>query len=425
MKTDALPASRWLRWLAWLPLLGGVGLWLLIVYLRVFACAAPVANLPPQSGWISTVFSSLAFGILCGLIISHQPRNRIGWLCGAIAVLLAAINFQPAALDCAQPVGLLLAGRRYFLWLVSAYGALVVSLEFLLLPLLFPNGEFLSAGWRRFAVVYFGILIAFSFWIVVWPGAFLAFSEPHEQAFFDNPFDLPIQPSPTLALLVRSLYFIIFLVGILIANFSLFARWRRARGPMRQQLKVFAFYVVTVGTVYMLFELANQLMGPDISLGSIGGGWLYMALLVLLWVGFPVAVGLSVLKYRMYDVDIVIRKTLQYTAVTGLLALIYFSSVFLLQRLFSSATGQQSPVALVLSTLLIAALFAPLRRRIQDGIDRRFYRKKYDAQLVLAQFARTARDETDMDALLAELERVIQETLQPEGVKVWLRELPK
>ncbi len=135
----------------------------------------------------------------------------------------------------------------------------------------------------------------------------------------------------------------------------------------------------------------------------------------------PLALTIAILRSHLWDIDIIIRKTLQYSVVTAFLALIYFSSVLLLQRLFSTATGQSSPVALVLSTLLIAALFAPLRRRIQDGIDRRFYRKKYNAQQVLAQFARTARDETDMDMLLAELERVIQETLQPEGVRVWLR----
>ncbi len=144
----------------------------------------------------------------------------------------------------------------------------------------------------------------------------------------------------------------------------------------------------------------------------------------VLWlpVLLPICMAIAITRYRLFDIDIIIRKTLQYTAVTALLALIYFGSVLLLQRLFSSVTGQQSPIVLVLSTLLIAALFAPLRRRIQDGIDRRFYRKKYDAAKVLAQFARTARDEPDLDTLVAELERVIQETLQPEGVQVWLRE---
>ncbi len=135
----------------------------------------------------------------------------------------------------------------------------------------------------------------------------------------------------------------------------------------------------------------------------------------------PFALTIAILRSHLWDIDILIRKTLQYTAITALLSIIYFGSVFLLQRLFSNVTGQQSPIVLVVSTLLIAALFAPLRRRIQDGIDRRFYRKKYDARQVVAQFARTARDETDMNALLAELERTIQETLQPEGVRVWLR----
>ena len=112
---------------------------------------------------------------------------------------------------------------------------------------------------------------------------------------------------------------------------------------------------------------------------------------------------------------------MQYAVVSALLALVYFGMVILLQSVFNSVSGQQSSIAIVISTLVIAALFAPLRRRIQDVIDRRFFRKKYDAQQVLAQFAQTARDETDMDKLMAELMRVVQETMQPETVSVWLR----
>ena len=135
----------------------------------------------------------------------------------------------------------------------------------------------------------------------------------------------------------------------------------------------------------------------------------------------PASIGIAILRYRLFDIDLIIRKTLQYAALSALLALVYFGSVVLLQTVVGQATDAQSPLVIVVSTLLIAALFAPLRKRVQTAVDRRFYRQKYDAQQVLAQFAITARDETDMDKLTAELVRVVQETMQPEQVSVWLK----
>lgn len=145
--------------------------------------------------------------------------------------------------------------------------------------------------------------------------------------------------------------------------------------------------------------------------------WTIMNLIATL---IPITFAVAILRANLWDIDVVIRRTTVYAVLTALLATVYFGSVVVLQRLLSPFTGESTP-AVVLSTLLIAGLFLPLRRRIQGVIDRRFFRRKYDAEKVLQQFAATVRDETDLDALTAELVRVIQETMQPEHVSIWLK----
>ena len=194
------------------------------------------------------------------------------------------------------------------------------------------------------------------------------------------------------------------------------------RQIQRQQIKwvVYGFAVTLVPLG--IFVIAFSLSGADFSETNTVAGQLGYLVWTAFLVVFPVSVMFSILRYRLWDIDVIIRKTLVYGVLTVLLALVYVGSVVLLQQAFGRLTGvEQSPLAIVISTLVIAALFTPLRRRIQDWIDRRFFRKKYNAQQVLAKFALTARDETDLDGLTAELVRVVHETMQPESVSVWLR----
>ena len=141
----------------------------------------------------------------------------------------------------------------------------------------------------------------------------------------------------------------------------------------------------------------------------------------LIYLTLPTAIGIAVLRYRLWDIDVIIRRTLQYTLLTGLLVLVYFGSVVLLQSVVENISGEQSPIVIVFSTLAIAALFTPLRQHVQDFIDRRFYRKKYDAEQALSRFISTARDEVDVDNLVNALVNIIDETMQPEKLSIWFK----
>jgi len=181
----------------------------------------------------------------------------------------------------------------------------------------------------------------------------------------------------------------------------------------RQQVKWFVF-----GMTLIAIELAFAAVFPPAEVSPLAQD-LYAAMLLVI----PASVGIAILRYRLWDIDVIIRKTLVYGVLTALLALVYFGSVVIFQRLVGALTGiEQSPLAVAVSTLAIVVLFTPLRRRIQAVIDRRFFRKKYDAQRVLAAFGVTARDETDLERLTGELARVVQETLQPENIRLWFKD---
>jgi hypothetical protein len=231
----------------------------------------------------------------------------------------------------------------------------------------------------------------------------------------------------------RLLGLTLLLTSTLAALFSLFLRLRRARGDQRQQLRWFLYAAVPTAVCLspVLLQFMVYTIATDFLLDSV---WIvpwqvYNAVLYAAWFALlvlPVFTYIAILKYRLYDIDVVINRTLVYGSLTAVLALVYFGGVATTQAVFRSFTGQeqQPQLAIVVSTLVIAALFNPLRRRIQSFIDRRFYRSKYDARKTLEAFSAKLRDETDLDALSDDLVEVVRETMQPSHVSLWLRPDP-
>ena len=333
------------------------------------------------------VFNTLAALIplmVAALIVRRARWQWFAWFTAFIIVFLGEVALSEQTLV-----------SQYIS--VEAFGINVIFWFLVLFYLfLFPNGK---ATPRRAAWLV-GAIVIYHFFIQA--GTVIAYVAPD----LATRLNLPNWGKPAYIWPVLLNFAIIFACQVY--------RFRRVSTPIeRQQTKWFL----------LGFGLIVALAPVTVFLDSTGrDGFLSDVTDVALWMPLYFGLAIAILRYRLWDLDVVIRKTLVYTALTALLALIYFGGVVLLQRLFGTLTGvAQSPLAVVVSTLAIAALVGPLRRRIQDTIDRRFFRKKYDAQRVLAQFAVTARDETNLDALTTELARVVQETLQPEQVSVWLR----
>jgi hypothetical protein len=201
----------------------------------------------------------------------------------------------------------------------------------------------------------------------------------------------------------------------LTAAASLLVRLIRSKGIERQQVEWFAFAVVMLAISTTLAYVVSEAM--DV----LWLGWISSILVIVSLVSLPVAMSIAILRYRLYQIDSLINRTLVYGSLTAVLALVYFCTIVVLQRVLIVLTGQESTLAVVASTLLIAALFSPLRRTIQFFIDRRFYRRKYDARKTLEAFSVQLRNETDLDALSDELVSVVRETMQPEHASLWLR----
>ena len=414
--------SRAATWLAW-SLAG---------FCLAMALATTVLSLLPRparegagawstAGEAMIFVTFLAFPTVGALTASRRPHNPIGWICLAVGFfwMLLIVGGDYGAYGLAVPGSVPFPVTIYALtyaWLwVPAVGLLGTYMF-----LLFPDGKLPSRRWRPLAWLA-GVVIASE--------SVVAFLTPGPLDSLEgarNPFGL--EGYPWLDVLGWTVLPLL-PICMLASAASLVLRFRRSGGEVRQQIKWIAFAASFMGSLYLLMigaSVISVLLAAPGTRSDPGTQTLWGALLedvmILSFTAIPVAIGFAILRYRLYDIDLLINRTLVYGSLTATLALLYVSSVVSLQYVFRSLTGGGSQLAIVASTLAIAALFNPLRQRVQNLIDRRLYRRKYDAQKTLSTFSKTLREETDLEALNVELLSVVRETMQPEHVSLWLRQ---
>jgi len=355
----------------------------------------------------------LIFPLVGALIASRRPRNPIGWILLAdgllwmLTDLMDNYSLYGVASPGSVPFAVGVAGINNWLW-VPAVGLLGTYVF-----LLFPNGRLPSRRWRPLAWLSGAVIISVSLGTALDPGPL------QNLGGLQNPFGI-LRPWMIPAFWsVLSLLPLCMLASVL----SLVLRYRRSRGEERQQIKWITFAASVVGLLYLIAMITSFIFPSGAWFQAGSPLWLdliaYTALLSFTLV--PVAVGLAVLRYRLYDIDLVINRALVYGTLTVSLVSLYVGGVAGLQRVFALLSGGGNQLAVVASTLVIAALFTPLRRRVQSFIDRRFYRKKYDARKTLETFGARLREETDLDRLGEELLSAVRETVEPEHVSLWLR----
>ncbi|MGW8226119.1 MAG: hypothetical protein ACWGOY_10310 [Anaerolineales bacterium] len=346
---------------------------------------------------------ALVYIVLGGLLAIRIPKNAIGWmfLVGVFFLILNVSMVWYANLGLVVKPGSL-PGADYIAAVLPAFEVIGYALVLIFPFFLFPDGHLLSRRWKP--VLYLaGFATLLNCFEIFRPGPLTIFPD------WNNP----------MGIAQLSFYFEVseFINGILavvlfiVAPISIILRYRWASNIGRQQIKWFVLAGIFV-SIWILFMVLFSDSLPEI---------IIIVFESIVLASIPLAIAIAMLRYHLWDIDIIIRRTLQYTLLTGLLVLIYFSSVVLLQNLVETITGEQSPVVIVISTLGIAALFNPLRIRVQDFIDQRFYRKKYDAERAMTQFTETARDEVDMQNLILALMGVVEETMQPKKIILWLQ----
>jgi hypothetical protein len=399
--------------LAWA--LGGLSVIVLVASVPLYMLSSSAG----VTGTIGELLRSslfLVFPVIGALIAARRPRNPIGWILladGLLWNLSGMMDYYSdygAASPGSLPFVVGMATINNWLW-VPAVG-LLGTYAFLL----FPDGKLPSRRWLPLAWLSGVMIVLIGIQVGLTPGPLEGLGGVR------NPWGVLVFPW------MKSVPYLLvplFLLCMVRSVFSLVLRFRRSRGEERQQIKWIAFAASLIGSLYVSAMIGSIVYPQETWFAPGSPLWLivleYAALL-----SFPViptAIGFAMLRYRLYDIDVVINRALVYGSLTATLVLIYFGGVATIQSLFRTLTGQeqQPQLAVVVSTLAIAALFNPLRRSIQAFIDRRFYRRKYDATKTLTAFSARLRDEMDLESLESDLVSVIRETVNPYHVSLWLK----
>ena len=358
----------------------------------------------------------LIFPLVGALIATRRPGNPIGWVLlanGLLWMLTGAIDYYAVygvASPGSVPLPIMAAGINNWLW-VPAVGLLGTFVF-----LLFTDGRLPSRRWRTLAWLSGAVIVLASVGVALSTGSLANLGGAR------NPFALEAYPWWFNGMLV---FLLLLPLCMLLSAVSLVLRFRRSKGEQRQQIKWIAFAASVVGLLY-LAAMATAFLFPSESWFQPGSRW-WLDLLasgaLFSFTLVPTAVGVAMLRYRLYDIDLIINRTLVYGSLTLMLLLVYFGGVTATQATLQGLTGREElpQFAIVVSTLIIAAIFNPLRRRVQAFVDRRFYRRKYDAVQILQAFGARLRNETDLDTLSSDLVGVVHETVQPAHVSLWLR----
>jgi cytochrome b subunit of formate dehydrogenase len=392
-------SGRTAAWLAWTACALSLALTALTVLLIVLLLSS---DTPIYYYWLETSMVAVGYSTVGAIVASRLPESPIGWLFCAIGLIFGVSHFSAeyAAYDLLAPSRSLPAGEA-FAWLTSWVWVFGLGL-IVFLDLLFPNGRLPSARWRWFARFTAIALLPAAILGALSPGLILS-------SALQNP--LGIEGLPNVSRAIEAFMYVLVMFGAS----SMLARLRHAGRIERQQIKWFAYATAVAISGVIL----KNTVYPAVNVTWVW--WVGLVLTALGVVSSPIAMGIAIFRYRLYQIDLIINRTLVYGSLTAVLAGVYLGGVVLLQYAFRALIGEESQLAVVASTLIIAALFIPLRRRIQGFIDRRFYRRKYDARKTLESFAAKLRDQTDLEALSEDLVGVVGETMQPAHVSLWLR----